>query len=87
MSGPAAPRWVFTDELAHVLADDDAGNGLPAYVTVCGLGVPATVPVYGVPPSLDVCRVCVRLPGDDGPAPPGPLTVPPPEFPTTPTVF
>ena len=76
----AVLRWVFADELAHVLAvdADDSANDLPAYVTECGLGMPATVPVYGVPPSLDVCRVCVRLPGDDGPAHPGSLTVPPP---------
>lgn len=90
MTGPVPPRWVYTDGLAHVLADgggDDAGNGAPAFRTLCGLGVTATAPVYRVPPSLDVCRSCVPLPGDDGPAPPGLLDAPPPTFPSTPTAF
>lgn len=82
MTGAAAPRWVYADELAHVLADDcgDAGNGAPALRTVCGLDVPATATVYTVPPSLDVCWACVPLPGDDGPSPLGSLDVPPPAF-------
>lgn len=88
MTGPTSLRWVYADDLAHVLTDsDNVGNGVPAFLTLCGLGVATTVPVYRVPPSLDVCRSCVPLPGEDGPPPPGPLDVPPPTFPSTPTVF
>jgi hypothetical protein len=57
-------RWVFVDGLAHVLADSDEGTTLVP-LTVCGLGMAATVTVYTVPPSLDVCWACVPLPGDD----------------------
>lgn len=63
MTGLAPPRWVYTDGLAHVLGGDD-GNGAPAFRTLCGIGVAYTAPVYRVPPSLDVCRSCVPLPGD-----------------------
>ncbi|MGH3367465.1 MAG: hypothetical protein ACRDOY_09695 [Nocardioidaceae bacterium] len=89
MTTPAPPRWVYTHDLAHVLTDggDDAGNGLPAFLTLCGLGVATTTPVYRAPPSLDMCRMCVPLPGDDRPAPPDPPDVPPPTFPSTPTTF
>lgn len=89
MTSPAPPHWVYAQNLAHVLADDggDAGNGVPAFLTLCGLGVDTTATVYRVPPSLDVCRMCVPLPGDDRPAPPGPPDVPPPTFPSTPTAF
>lgn len=38
----------------------------------------ATAPVYGVGPSLDLCRVCERR---------GVFDVAAPEFPATPTVF
>ncbi len=89
MTSPAPHHWVYSGDLAHVLTDggDDAGNGAPAFRTLCGLGVAATAPVYRVPPSLDVCRSCVLLPGDDRPAPPGPPDTPPPAFPSTPTAF
>jgi hypothetical protein len=87
MTGRAAPRWVFADDLAHVLADrDGADGGVPEHFTVCGLGLAATATVYTVPPSLDMCWACVPLPGDAGSSPPGSLDVPPPEF-GTPTVF
>lgn len=70
---PLDLRWVFADGLAHVLADDAA-----AFVTLCGLAVPATVPVYPVAPSLEVCQLCGRG---------ALLRVSPPEFPSTPTAF
>ena len=78
-------RWVFVDGLAHVLADSDDGTTLIP-LTVCGLGMAATVTIYTVPPSLDMCWACVPLPGDDGSSPPRPLDVPPPVF-GMPTVF
>ncbi len=52
-------RWVFANGLAHVLTDD--GGNASTFVGVCGLTVPATVPVYGVAPSLDVCQSCWRV--------------------------
>lgn len=69
-------QWVYVAGLAHVLADE--AGCVAGLVTVCGLEVAATVPVYRVPPSLDVCRSCER---------PGALDVPPPAFPATPSVF
>ncbi|HEX2298569.1 MAG TPA: hypothetical protein VHH34_08640 [Pseudonocardiaceae bacterium] len=64
----AAPRWVFADGLAHVLADPGGADvGVLGNVTVCGLGLAATTTVYTVPPSLDMCRRCVPLPGSTHP--------------------
>lgn len=71
---PLDLRWVFAEELAHVLADDT--TDATTFVTLCGLTAPATVPVYRVAPSLDVCRACGRG---------ALLRVTPPEFPATPT--
>ncbi|MGH4024198.1 MAG: hypothetical protein ACRDRV_06395 [Pseudonocardiaceae bacterium] len=51
---PPNLRWVFADGLAHVLAHDTADA--TTFVTLCGLTMPATVPVYRVAPSLDLCR-------------------------------
>ncbi|MCA1672220.1 MAG: hypothetical protein LC799_08475 [Actinobacteria bacterium] len=87
MTGRAGLRWVLADDLAHVLTDDTpAGNGMPAVHTLCGLSLPTTLSVYTGPPSLNVCRGCVPLPGDDKPPPPGDPDVPPPVF-GTPTTF
>lgn len=59
MTSPAPLRWVFADGFAHLLADDGAAD--PAsYLALCGLIVPGTTPVYGVAPSLEVCRLCQR---------------------------
>lgn len=66
-------QWIFSAGRAHVLADD-ADDPL-TFVTVCGLELAATTPVYGVTPSLDVCRCCERRMGFD---------IPPPQFPTPP---
>lgn len=68
-------RWVFTAGRAHVLAANSDGERR----TVCGLRMPSTVIDHPVPPSLDVCQICVRLPGDDEPTQPGrTLDLPPP---------
>ncbi|MCA1676189.1 MAG: hypothetical protein LC799_29770 [Actinobacteria bacterium] len=73
---PLDLRWVFADGLAHVLADNITDAA--AFVALCGLAVPATVSVYRVAPSLDVCQGCGRG---------ALLRVAPPEFPSTPTAF
>ncbi|MGH3905373.1 MAG: hypothetical protein ACRDTE_14465 [Pseudonocardiaceae bacterium] len=62
MTGSARLRWVFADRFAHVLTDDTTDDAA-TLAAICGLTVPATVPVYGVPPSLDLCRSYVPLPG------------------------
>lgn len=79
MIGSARLRWVFAEGFAHVLAEDNTDDAA-TLAAVCGLTVPATVPVYGVAPSLDVCGSCVPMPGDA-------LDVPPPTFPAPPSVF
>ncbi|HEY2764253.1 MAG TPA: hypothetical protein VGJ13_09620 [Pseudonocardiaceae bacterium] len=64
-----SPRWVFAEERAHVLAD-------ATFVALCGLTMPATVPVYRVAPSLDVCRACDRLALSTSRHPSSPTTTP-----------